>query len=56
MMDYSKKEITALEDAFLGNLFMWYNESNVYIKVLLKNEATPYWVEIMFSFIVPSIS
>ena len=56
MTDYSKEEITALEDVLLGNLFMLHNESNVYIKILTQNEAIPYWVKIVFHFIVPSIS
>ena len=53
MTDYSKEEITALEDVFPGNLFMGYNQSNVYIKSSIQNEAIPYWVEIVFHFIVP---
>ena len=51
MTDYSKEEITALEDVFPGNLFMWYN---VYIKILIQFEAIPYWIKILFHFIVPS--
>ena len=56
MRDYSKEEITALEDVFPGNLFMWYNESNVYINILIQNEAMPCWVKIVFHVIMPSIS
>ena len=53
MTDYSEEEITALEDVFPGNLLMWYN---VYRKNLIQNEVTPYWVKIVFHFVVQSIS
>ena len=33
MTDYSKEKITALEDVFPGNVFIWYNESNGYIRI-----------------------
>ena len=56
MTDYTKEEITGLEDVFPDNLFMWYNESNVFIKTLIQNEAISYWVKIVFHFIVRSIS
>ena len=53
MTDYSKEEITAIEDVFPGNLFMQYY---LYIKLLTQIEAKAYWVKIVFHFIVPTIS
>ena len=53
MTDYSKEEIIALEDVFPGNLFTCYN---VYIKILIQNEAIPYWIKIVFHFIMSSTS
>ena len=56
MTNYSKEEITAPENVFLGNLFMWYYENDGYKRISIQNESIPYWIEILLYFIVLSIS
>ena len=60
MTNYSKEEITAPENVFLGNLFMWYYENDGYKRISIQNESIWYeieiWIEILLYFIVLSIS